>query len=96
MYLVDCACSCTNVVSVLIVPSIRRWRIDFKIGELEFGELTNMREVPVKTIKSCKIRIVAGRRFYIHTYIDNLYLTWEKLLAIAILQVFHKLILRKK
>ena len=33
---------------------------------------------------------------YIHTYIHNLYLTWEKRLAIAILQVFHKLILRKK
>jgi len=32
----------------------------------------------------------------IHTYIHNLYLTWEKRLAIAILQVFHKLILRKK
>ena len=32
----------------------------------------------------------------IHTYIHNLYLTWEKHLAIAILQVFHKLTLRKK
>ena len=34
-------------------------------------------------------------KLYIHN-IHNLYLTWEKHLAIAILQVFHKLILRKK
>ena len=51
--------------TVLIVPSIRRWRIDFKISELVVvGELTNIREVPAKTTKSRKIRIVAGRRFW--------------------------------
>ena len=46
------------------MPSIRRWRIDFKIRELVVGELRNMREVPAKTTKSRKIRIVAGRRFW--------------------------------
>ena len=32
---------------------------------------------------------------YIHTYIHNLYLTWEKHLAKAILQVFHKSICKR-
>ena len=31
------------IVHVLIVPSIRRWRIDFKIRELVVGELTRWR-----------------------------------------------------
>ena len=47
------------------MPSLRRWRIDFKISELIVGELTNMREVPAKTTKSREIRIVAGRRFWL-------------------------------
>ena len=47
---VDCACS-KLLFTVLIVPSIRRWRIDFKISELVVGELTNMREVPAKSTK---------------------------------------------
>ena len=51
-------------VYCIIVPSIRRWRIDFKISELVVGELTNMREVPAKTTKSRKIRIVAERGFW--------------------------------
>ena len=50
--------------TILIVPSIRRWRIDFKISELVVGELTKMREVPAKTTRSRKIRIVAGRGFW--------------------------------
>jgi len=45
------------------VPSIRRWRINFKISELIVGELTNMREVHAKTTTCRKIRIVVGRRF---------------------------------
>ena len=49
---------------VVIVPSIRSWRSDFKVSELVVGELTNMREVPAKNTKSRKIRIVAARRFW--------------------------------
>ena len=50
--------------TVLIVPSIRCCRIDYKNSELVVGELRNMCEVPAKTTKSRKIRIVAGRRFW--------------------------------
>ena len=58
--------------TVLIVPSIRRWRIDFKTSELVVGELTNMREVPAKITKSRKIRIVAGRRFWRFLLVNQL------------------------
>ena len=34
------------------MPSIRRWRIDFKISELVVGELTNMREVPARRLQN--------------------------------------------
>ena len=44
------------------MPSIRRWRIDFKISELVVGELTNMREV----------RIVVGRRFWRFLLVNQL------------------------
>ena len=54
------------------MPSIRGWRIDFKISELEVGELTNMREVPTKTTKSRNIRIVAGRRFWRFLLVNQL------------------------
>ena len=54
------------------MPSIRRWRIDFKISELVVGELTNMREVPSKTKRSRKIRIVAGRRFWRFLLVNQL------------------------
>ena len=56
----------------LIVPSIRRWRIDFKIIELVVGEMTNMHEVPARTRKSRKIRIVAGRRFWRFLLVNQL------------------------
>ena len=69
MYLVDCACSCTNFC---LLPSIRGWRIDFKISELVVGELTHMREVPAKTTKSRQIRIVAGRRFWRFLLVNQL------------------------
>ena len=54
------------------MPSIRRWRIDFKISELVVGELTNMREVPAKTTISRNIRIVAGRRFWRFLLVNQL------------------------
>ena len=54
------------------MPSIRRWRIDFKISELVVGELTNMREVPAKITKSRKIRIVAGRCFWRFLLVNQL------------------------
>ena len=54
------------------MPSIRRWRIDFKISELVDGELTNVREVPAKTTKSRKIRIVAGHRFWRFLLVNQL------------------------
>ena len=56
----------------LIVPSIRRWRIDFKIIELVVCEMTNMHEVPARTRKSRKIRIVAGRRFWRFLLVNQL------------------------
>ena len=54
------------------MPSIRRWRIGFKISQLVVGELTGMREVPAKTTKFRKIRIVAGRRFWRFLLVNQL------------------------
>ena len=60
--------------TVLIVPSIRSWRIDLKISELVVGELSNMSEfeVPAKTTKFRKIRIVAGHRFWRFLLVNQL------------------------
>ena len=54
------------------MPSIRSWRIDLKISELVVGELSNMSEVPAKTTKFRKIRIVAGRRFWRFLLVNQL------------------------
>ena len=58
--------------TILNVPSIRRWRIDFKVSKLVVGELTNMREVPAKATRSRKIRIVAGYRFWRFLLVNQL------------------------
>ena len=71
MYLVDCTCSCSKFC-LLYYTNCAFNRIDFKISELVVGELTNMREVPAKTTRSRKIRIVAGRRFWRFLLVNQL------------------------
>ena len=75
---------------------------------LEMNTKSTANQTPERYIRKCvwsnfKWVLTNTARCYLisrtsplHTYIHNLYLTWEKLLAIAILPVFHKLILRKK